>query len=227
MQLMGYGDQAMTGSPARRSRLMAEAVTAGLAYAMLLWWLSVCALGSFRPELLPFPYWPQLSGLRSDTSGALAFVVAAICLVASEYLRLRRRAASRPGVASRRLVNRPAALFTVAVAETVAVLGTGLVVYISTNAITHPETLLIGTTHLAPWPTEGTLRMLALFGCAASVAVLRYLLAGVPLRRSGRQPAPAAPSGREPSGGDFPAVLPVNGNGTAVSPAAGHPAGEE
>ena len=203
----------MTSPPARGNRLVAEAVTAGLAYATLLWWLSVCALGSFRPELLPFPYWPALSGLRSDTSGTLAFVVAAICLITSEYLRLRRRAAG-PAVTSRRLADRPAALFTVAVAETVAVLGTGLVIYISANAITHPETLLIGTTHLTPWPTEGTLRILALIGCAASVAVLRYLLAGSPLGRAGRRPAavsagvPGEPSRDEVAGDGFAAVSP-------------------
>ncbi len=211
---MGYGDQAMIGHPTGESRLMAEAVTAGLAYAMLLWWLSVCALGSFRPELLPFPYWPQLSGLRSDTSGALAFVVAAICLITSEYLRLRRRAAG-PSVASRRLADRPVALFTVAVAETVAVLGTGLVVYISANAITHPKTLLVATTHLVSWPTEGTLRMLGLIGCAASVAVLRYLLASSPLAQPGRRPVAVGrtgvsggPSWDEAAGDGFIAVSP-------------------
>ena len=154
----------------------------------------MCALGSFRPELLPFPYWPQLSGLRSDTSGALAFVVAAICLITSEFPRLRRRAAGPP-VASRRLADRPAALFTVAVAETVAVLGTGLVVYISANAITHLRTLLVATTHLVSSPTEGTLRMLGLIGCAASVAVLRYLLASSPLAQSGRRPVAVGRTG--------------------------------
>lgn len=203
----------MPSRPARGNRLVAEAVTAGLAYAAVLWWLSVCALGSFRPEMLPFPYWPQLSGLRSDTSGTLAFVVAAVCLIISEYLRLRRRAAGL--AAPSRLTDRPAALLTVAVAETVAVLSTGLVIYISANAITHPETLLIGTTHLAPWPTEGTLRVLALAGCAASVAVLRYLLAGSPLRRTGRghagSPATGVPgdsSRDEAAGNGFIAVTP-------------------
>ncbi len=204
----------MASPSAGASRLMAEAVTAGLAYAMLLWWLSVCALGSFRPELLPFPYWAQLSGLRSDTSGALAFVGAASCLITSEYLRLRRRVAG-PAVASRRLADRSAALFTVAVAETVVVLGTGLVFYISANAITHPKTLLIATTHLVSWPTEGTLRMLALIGCAASVAALRYLLAGSPLGRPGRSPVavgrrgvPGGPSRAEAAGDGFIAVSP-------------------
>jgi hypothetical protein len=225
MQSTGFGDQSMTSCPARASRLTAEAVTAGLAYAMTLWWLSVCALGSFRPEFMAFPYWPRLTGLRSDTSGTLAFVVAAVCLVTSEYLRLRRRAAGR-AVTDRRLADRPCVLFTVAAAETVAVLATGLVVYISTNAVTHPQTLMIGATHLAPWPTEGTLRIMALIGCAASVAVLRYLLAGVPLR-PGRRPAPATPSGREQYGSDFAAIPPVNGDAGSVPPAARHRVADE
>lgn len=179
---MEYGDQEGTNRPSGMSRLVTESVTAGLAYAMLLWWLSVCALASFRPRSLSSPYWRHLDGLRSDTSGVLAFVVAAICLTASEYLRLRRRA-NDPAQTSFRLVDRPAILLSVAGAKTVAVLGTGLVVYISTNAITHPETLLLRATHLVPWPTEGTLRVLALIGCAVSVAILRYL----PARSSRRQ----------------------------------------
>ena len=80
------------------------------------------------------------------------------------------------------------------------VLATGLVVYISTNAITHPDTLLVGTTHLAPWPTEGTLRIAALIGCVASVAVLRYLLA---ISAIGRVAATTAgPAGERSSAGN-------------------------
>ena len=155
-------------SSGTRGRLIVEAVTAGLAYAMTLWWLSVCALASFRPDLLSFPYWPHLAGLdaqqphltglRSDTSGALAFLVAAVCIVVSEYLRLRRKV-NFPAPAGRRWPDSAPALLAVAVAEMVVVLATGLVVYISTNAITHPDTLLVGTSHLAPWPAEGTLRI--------------------------------------------------------------------
>lgn len=242
MQLKGYGDQPMSSRPTSSSRLMAEAVTAGLAYAMTLWWLSVCALASFRPEFLASPYWPKLTGLRSDTSGALAFFVAAACLITSEYLRLRRRVHGQ-AAAGRRSADSAPALFAVAVAETVVVLATGLVVYISTNAITHPETLFIGATHLAPWPTEGTLRILALIGCAGSVGVLRYLLAGSSIRHPGRRPAAAPPSaapgegtsGRtirtERAGDGFGALLPaINGDDrtvSRVSPAAGHPVPEE
>jgi len=62
-----------------------------------------------------------------------------------------------------------------AVSETTAVVATGLAVYISVNAVTHPATLEIQATHLAAWPTEGTLRVAALLLCMCSVTVLRYL----------------------------------------------------
>jgi hypothetical protein len=232
-----------------RGRLIVEAVAAGLAYAMTLWWLSVCALASFRPDLLSFPYWPhlaglgaqqpQLTGLRSDTSGALAFLVAAVCIVVSEYLRLRRKV-NLPAPAGRRWPDSAPALLAVAVAEMVVVLATGLVVYISTNAITHPDTLLVGTSHLAPWPAEGTLRILALIGCVASVAVLRYLLARSAIGRAAA--TTAVPPGERSSAGNghheptgehsFGALLPpiadgqriASGDGrlaSRVSPAAG------
>jgi hypothetical protein len=199
----------MRSRPAGANRLMAEAATAGLAYAMTLWWLSVCALASFRPEFLIFPYWPRLPALRSDTSGAIAFFVTAVCLVTSEYLRLRRRA--NGSAVSRRAPESAQTLLTIAVAETVAVLATGLVVYISTNSVTHPETLMVGTTHLAPWPTEGTLRILALIGCACSIAALRYLLAGSFIRPTGSRPAVAT---RDGFGPELPSI---DGDGTTVS----------
>jgi hypothetical protein len=62
-----------------------------------------------------------------------------------------------------------------AVAETVAVLATGLFVYLSVNALIHPATLKLQITHLLPWPAEGTVRVEALLLCACSVAVWRYL----------------------------------------------------
>ena len=57
----------------------------------------------------------------------------------------------------------------------VAVLVTGLVIYLSVNTVTHPATLDIHATHLASWPTEGTLRVESLVLCACAVAVLRFL----------------------------------------------------
>ena len=76
-----------------------------------------------------------------------------------------------------------------AVAETVAVLATGLFVYLSFNAITHPETLLLHITHLLPWPAEGTVRVEALLLSGCSVAVWRYLRA-----RYSWAPGPAGPA---------------------------------
>jgi hypothetical protein len=91
-------------------------------------------------------------------------------------LRRRRRAPAirdqpRPDAAAQ-----PLAL-ALAVTETVAVLATGLVLYLSVNAVTHPATLRLRATHFAAWPTEGTLRVMALLLCVCSVTALRYLLA--------------------------------------------------
>lgn len=161
-------------------RLAVEAVAVGLAYGGGLCWASTCLVASFRLQLLANPYWSAVPGLRTDTCGALAFVVAAIGLAISEYLRLERRqgggvAWSRPQQA--RGAEQLAAL---AVAETVAALSTGLVAYLSVNAITHPYTLVVQATHFVSWPTEGTLRVLALFACVASLGLTRYLRAGRP-----------------------------------------------
>src|ERR1700689_2319480 len=83
------GDRPVRGRPMRW--LAVEALTAGLAYGAGLCWVSVCLVASFRPDGLSAPYWWDLPGLRTDTSGIIAFFVLAICLAASEYLRLRRR----------------------------------------------------------------------------------------------------------------------------------------
>jgi hypothetical protein len=99
-------------------------------------------------------------------------VLAAISLVISRYLQLRR--ASR--AVTRDLAPRPAALVVVqAVAETAAFLATGVVVYLSVNGITHNYTLRLQLTHLLPGPSEGTARVLALMLTVASVAVARYI----------------------------------------------------
>jgi hypothetical protein len=158
------------GAP--RGRLALEAVTAGLAYGGVLCWASTALVGSFRGGDLPGHYWQPIP-LRTDTSGFIAFVVAAVCLVTSGYLRLRRRAAPphyQPAPA-------PAATLARAVSEMVAVLATGLFVYLSFNAITHPVSLLLHITHLLPWPAEGTVRVEALLLATCSVAAWRYLRA--------------------------------------------------
>jgi len=158
-------------------RLALEAATAGVAYGAGLCWASVCLVASFRLDELGAPYWHGMPGLHTDTCGIAAFVIAAVCFGTSDYLRLSRRrdATARPGAG---LPGGTTNLFALAGANTVAILATGLVVYLSVNAVTHPATLGLRATHLAAWPTEGTLRVIALFLAACSVALRRYLLAG-------------------------------------------------
>jgi len=151
-------------------RLAAEAAAAGLAYGSALCWASACLVASFRLHDLARPYWAAVPGLRTDTCGALAFIVTAVSLTVSKYLRLQR--SQDTGARPERSPQRNA---TLAVAETVALLSTGLVAYLSLNAVIHPETLLIQATHFVPWPTEGTLRVIALLLCVISVGVVRYL----------------------------------------------------
>jgi hypothetical protein len=155
----------------RRGRLAAEAVTLGLAFAGLLCWASTALVGSFRDQDLPLRYWQPIP-LRTDTTGFIAFLVAAVCLVTSGYLRLyrRREAVSRPPAG-------PPALLLLAGAEAVAVLATGLFGYLSFNALMHPATLQLHITHLLPWPAEGTVRVEALLLCTWSIAAWRYLRA--------------------------------------------------
>ncbi|HEX3965619.1 MAG TPA: hypothetical protein VHZ03_54745 [Trebonia sp.] len=72
----------------------------------------------------------------------------------SKYLQLGRRIGA-PGQPT----TRPAGALAVqaqAMAESAAVLSTGLVLYLSPNAFTHPITLRLQLTHLWPWPSEGT-----------------------------------------------------------------------
>ena len=175
------------------SRLLAlEAVAAGLAYGAGLCWASVCLEASFRPGALSFPYWRGLPGLRTDTDGIVAFFVVAVCLTASEYLRLSRPrdGTETPG---RGRSGAAPALLALAASETAALLATGLVGYVSVNAVTHPVTLAVHATHLAAWPTEGTLRVAALLVCVCSVTVLRYLWARPARGRGPRLAGPVVP----------------------------------
>jgi hypothetical protein len=91
----------------------------------------------------------------------------------SKYLQLNRRSAApvKP------VVRTPGVTLVQAVAETAVVLATGLVTYLSVNAVTHPWTLTLQLTHLWPWPSEGTVRVLALGICLVAVATSRYLRA--------------------------------------------------
>ena len=175
----------MPDRPGAGAWLAVEAAAAGLAFGSLLEWASTALVGSFRPQDLADPYWRGVPWLRTDTSGFAAFIVAAICLLTSEYLRLRRRrlaasAGPAPPPASAGPAPPPAlagegALLTMAAAETVAVLATGLFGYLSVNAVTHHYTLQIQATHLVSWPTEGTLRVAALLLSIVSFGTIRYL----------------------------------------------------
>lgn len=166
---------------------MIEAVALGLAYGAGLCWASTCLVASFRVAGLAMPYWSAIRGLRTDTCGAAAFIVAAAGLAVSEYLRLGPRRRSQRDVAPSHTAWVRAAQ---ALAEAAAVLSTGLVAYLSVNAVTHPVTLGMPATHFAPWPTEGTLRVLALAVCVAAAGAMRYLRVRDPLRQ-GRAPGSA------------------------------------
>ena len=153
-------------------RLVAESVAFGLGYTAMLIWSGTALVASFSGGEAN-PYWPVIPHLRTDTTGVAAFAVAIVSLVVSRYLQLRRRsgAAARPAV-------RPAGLLMMqAMAEIAAVLGTGVVVYLSVNAVTHPATLWLPLTHLLPWPAEGTVRVIALGVCLVAVASSRYMRA--------------------------------------------------
>lgn len=171
-----------SGPAGDRRECVVEAVATGLAYGAGLTCASALLLASFRPYDLAMPYWSRISWLRTDTCGAASFVVVAVALVVSEYLRLRRNGGRRrrpSGVRSRSYLAR-------AVAEVIAVLATGLVVYLSVNAVTHPWTLTVQATHFVRWPTEGTLRVAALLLCVLSVGWLRFTSARFSVPSTGR-----------------------------------------
>jgi hypothetical protein len=158
-------------------KLTVEIVAIGLAYGSGLCWASTCIVASFRPGYLTDPYWSAVPDLRTDTCGAVTFIVMGISLAVGKYLHLKRHYGIyvQPEATPYFTTFQSVAL---GVSETIAVLSTGLVVYLSVNAVTHPASLGMHATHFAPWPTEGTLRVLALLGCTSSVGVICYLRAG-------------------------------------------------
>jgi hypothetical protein len=173
-------------------KLIAESAAFGLGYTAVLIWVGAALVGSFTAAEA-FPYWPAIPHLRTDTAGVIAFFVAIVTLTVSKYLRLRRLggAAARPNrpAAGLPAPGRPAGVHAVqAVAETAAFLSTALVIYLSFNAFTHPFTLRLQLTHLWPWPSEGTVRVIGLAICLVAVSVSRYLRA---TESTGGQPAPA------------------------------------
>ena len=151
------------------SRDLLEGIATGVAYGAGLWCGGALLVASFRPNDLVMPYWDGVSWLRTDTSGVFAFVILAVSLCTSEYLRLRRKEPnpSTPSAQAR-------CPLAAAIARTVALLSTVLVVYLSVNAVTHPATLARHATHFASWPTEGTVRVCALALCIVSVGWLRF-----------------------------------------------------
>jgi hypothetical protein len=89
-------------------------------------------------------------------------------------------------------VTRPAGVHAVqAVAEAAVVCATGVVIYLSLNAVMHPWSLPVHLTHLAPWPSEGTARVTGLAVCLAAVATRHYL------RATATRPADAAPGAED------------------------------
>jgi len=163
---------AINSSSTRDNSLIVEAATLGIAYSSGLCWTSTCVVASFRVAYLAKPYWSAISDLRTDTCGAAAFILTTVCLAVSEYLRLRRRY----GVGAQLAVGATrGVLAALAVAKTAAVVSTGLFAYLSINTVTHPVTLGMPATHFSPWPTEGSLRVLALATAMLAVGGLRYL----------------------------------------------------
>jgi hypothetical protein len=168
-------------------KLVVESAAFGLGYAAVLVWVGSALVASFS-DYEALPYWPAIPHLRTDTSGVLAFAVSFVSLVVSRYLQLRRRSAA-PVEPVEPVERTPGVSLVQAVAESAVVLATGLVLYLSVNAVTHPFTLTLQLTHLWPWPSEGTVRVLALGICLVAVAVSRYLRATA----SPGNPAPTAP----------------------------------
>jgi hypothetical protein len=180
-------------------KLFVESVAQGLGYAAALIWIGSAMVGSFSYQKAYYPYWSAFPHLRTDTAGFMAFAVALVSLVFSRYLQL-----SRGATAPVELATRPAGLLAVqAVADVTILLGTGLVIYLSLNAVTHPWTLQRQLTHLLPWPSEGTVRVIALGVCLVAVATRRYLQAAGAARspRNDRErPTAGCSGGERPTG---------------------------
>jgi hypothetical protein len=152
-----------------------ESAALGLGYTAVLIWGGSALVAAFSPYEA-YPYWPAIPHLRTDTSGVLAFIVSLVSLAVGKYLELRRR--GEQGDAPVKLVARPAGVLAVqAAAEAAVVCAAGLIIYLSLNAVVHPWSLRLQLTHLWPWPSEGTVRVIALAVCWAALATRRYLRA--------------------------------------------------
>jgi hypothetical protein len=152
-------------------RSCVEGAVTGLAYAGTLVALSALAVGTFRPGELASPYWGRITWLRTDTFGLTCFILAALGFTYSEFLRLSRITRHRSDAPTPEA--EPLALLTLATARVLTVASSALVVYLSANDLTQPETLGLPVTHLLSWPTESTVRAAALVVTACAVAVAR------------------------------------------------------
>lgn len=189
---------------------MAESAAFGLGYTAVLVWSGAALVAAFTSGESD-PYWPAIPSLRTDTTGVIAFAVAIVSLAVSKYLQLR-RCGDAPAQPAARTVTRSSGVLAVqAMAETAAFLGTGLVIYLSLNAVTHPETLRLQLTHLWPWPSEGTVRVIALGICLAGAATRRYL------RATAGQPVQAAAVPEKANIAAEDPDLPEQGSSGAVS----------
>jgi hypothetical protein len=158
-----------------KRQLVVESAALGVGYAAVLVWIGSAFVGSFGDFDDAYPYWPAIPHLRTDTAGFIGFAVAIVCLVVSRYLQLRRRNGAPAEPAARLRSSR--VLAVQAVADVAAILGTGLVLYLSVNEAMHPWTMPVQLTHLLPGPSEGTTRVIALGICLVAVATRRYLQA--------------------------------------------------
>lgn len=191
-------------------KLVVESVAFGLGYTAVLIWSGTALVASFGYDDA-FPYWPAIPHLRTDTTGAISFAVAIVSLVVSKYLQLRRRS----DVPAEPVARSAGVLLVQAIAETAAVLSTGLVIYLSFNAVTHPQTLRLQLTHLLPWPSEGTVRVIGLGICLAAVSARRYLRATA--SRPSQVEAAPDKAGGAAEGSGAGASVPGWGNGTAAA----------
>jgi len=168
----------MTRVPMQRETGLAvlESSAAALALAAALVWFGSSLVGSFRPDALGRAYWPAVGWPRTDTSGVAALAVLVIALAVSEILRVSRRRTGAPPAGALPVSMSSVGVVATGVAVAGVVAGIALVVYLSVNAVTHPATLALQATHFATWPTEGTLRVLALVVAALGSGWLRYVV---------------------------------------------------
>ncbi|MGO9333419.1 MAG: hypothetical protein ACLQCU_05090 [Acidimicrobiales bacterium] len=162
-------------APRKAGLAVLESFAAALALAATLVSFGSSLVGSYRPDALARPYWSEVGGLRTDTSGVVAFAVLVITLAVSEILRVSRRRTGAPSAGARQVPMSSVGVVATGLAAAGLVAGIGLVVYLSVNTVTHPATLAMRATHFASWPTEGTLRVLALAVAALALGWLRLV----------------------------------------------------